>query len=76
MQRVSAEAAGITLPVLFIQGGADTVVDPDGANILHDTVGSADKTLMVYDGLYHEIHNEPEHPQVLADISTWLDEHL
>lgn len=76
MQRASAEAAGIILPVLIVQGGADTVVDPDGANMLHDTVGSADKTLKVYDGLFHEIHNEPEHPQVLADISTWLEEHL
>ena len=76
MQRVSAEAAGITHPVLIVQGGLDTVVDPDGAHTLHSTIGSADKTLTIYDGLYHEIHNEPEHPQVLADISTWLDEHL
>lgn len=76
MQRVSSEAGGITLPVLVVQGGADTVVDPDGANMVHDGVGSTDKTLTIYDGLYHEIHNEPEHPQVLADISSWLDEHL
>lgn len=76
MQRVSAEAAGIVLPVLIVQGGADTVVDPDGARMLHSALGSVDKTLKIYDGLYHEIHNEPEHPQVLADISSWLEEHL
>jgi len=76
MQRVPAEAAGIKLPVLIVQGGADTVVDPDGALMLHTAVGSADKALKVYDGLYHELHNEPEHPQVLADISSWLEEHL
>jgi len=76
MQRVSAEATGIVLPVLIVQGGADTVVDPDGARMLHSALGSADKALKIYDGLYHEIHNEPEHPQVLADISSWLEEHL
>ena len=76
MQRVATEASGITLPVLIVQGGADRVVDPDGARMLHDSIGSTDKTLKIYDGLYHEIHNEPEHPQVLAEISKWLDQHL
>ena len=76
MQRVSAEAAGIVLPVLIVQGSADTVVDPDGAHMLHSAVASSDKTLKIYDGLYHELHNEPENPQVLADISRWLEKHL
>ena len=76
MQRVSAEASGIMLPVLIVQGGADTVVDPDGARMLYSAVGSVDKTLKIYDGLYHEIHNEPEHCQVLADISAWLEKHV
>lgn len=76
MQRVFAEASGIMLPVLIVQGGADTVVDPDGARMLHSAVGSVDKTLKIYDGLYHEIHNEPEHCQVLADISAWLEKHV
>ena len=76
MQRVSAEASGITLPALIVHGGADRIVDPDGAQMLHSTIGSTDKTLTIYDGLFHEIHNEPEHPQVLADISAWLEQRL
>jgi len=75
MRRISDEAAAITLPTLIVQGGADTVVDPDGAQMLHSAINSRDKTLKIYDGFYHEVHNEPEHAQVLADISAWLDAH-
>jgi alpha-beta hydrolase superfamily lysophospholipase len=26
--------------------------------------------------LLHEIFNEPEHPQVMADMEVWLEAHL
>jgi alpha-beta hydrolase superfamily lysophospholipase len=38
-------------------------------------VGSPDKTLKLYPELLHEIFNEPEHPQVLADMAGSLAEH-
>jgi acylglycerol lipase len=71
--RVSAETDKITLPFLAMQGGADRLVDPDGAQILYEKAGSRDKTLKIYPGLYHEIFNEPEHEQVLGDIEAWLE---
>ncbi len=76
MERIRAEAGQITLPLLIVQGGADKLVDPTGARLLYNTVSSADKKLIVYDGLYHEVFNEPEHDQVLADVETWLEGHL
>ncbi|MBU1048701.1 lysophospholipase [Candidatus Bipolaricaulota bacterium] len=76
MARVPLEAGSIMLPAFIVHGGEDRIVDPEGAQMLHAALGSKDKTLTIYDGLYHEIHNEPEHPQVLADISAWLDAHL
>ncbi len=76
MHRVCAEASRITLPLLIIQGGDDRLVDPAGARLLYDFVSSTDKTIQVYDGLYHEIFNEPEHQEVLADVETWLASHL
>jgi len=75
MQRVTTEASRITLPMMILQGGADRLVDPDGARILYDTIGSSDKTLKVYDGLYHEVYNEPEHDLVLGDVEAWLEKH-
>ncbi len=75
MQRVSADAWKITLPVFILQGSADRFVDPAGAQMLYDTVSSTDKTITVYEGLYHEVFNEPEHMQVLGDVETWLEAH-
>ena len=76
MQRVSAQAARITLPILILQGSEDKLVDPKGAQMLYDKVGSADKTYKLYEGLYHEVHNEPEHDLVLDDVGAWLEAHL
>ena len=76
MKRIPPEAARITLPILLIQGGADRLVDPAGARMLFKTVRSSDKTLKVYEGLYHEIFNEPEREQVLNDMEQWLEKHL
>ena len=73
LNRVSAETKKITLPFLAMQGGSDHLVDPDGAQILYEKAGSKDKTLKIYEGLYHEIFNEPEHPQVLKDVENWLE---
>jgi alpha-beta hydrolase superfamily lysophospholipase len=73
MRRVVSQAAQIRLPLLILQGGADRLVDPDGARMLHDLVGSSDKTLKVYEGLYHEVYNEPERGQVLRDVERWLE---
>ena len=74
--RVSSETDKITLPFLAMQGGDDRLVDPDGAQILYERAGSKDKTLKIYDGLYHEIFNEPEREVVFKDIATWLAAHI
>ena len=76
IRRVAAEATKITLPILILQGSADRLVDPKGAQMLYDAVNSVDKTIKIYDGLYHEVYNEPEHGQVLGDVKAWLETHL
>lgn len=63
----------ITLPLLIMHGTDDVLVDPDSSRVLYARAASADKTLKLYEGLYHEILNEPERGQVLADIIAWID---
>jgi len=76
MKRVSAEGSRISLPILILQGGQDRLVDPSGAQMLYEKVQSKDKIVKVYDGLYHELFNEPEHDQVLSYVEGWLESHL
>ena len=76
MLTVSAQAARITLPIMIVQGSADRLVNPAGAQMLYDVVISVDKEIKIYDGLYHEVFNEPEHDKVLRDVEIWLESNL
>ena len=76
MQDVTKKANKISLPITIVQGGNDLLVDPNGAQLLYDLVSSADKTIKIYDGLYHEVFNEPEREQVLNDVQKWLEARL
>lgn len=66
----------IKLPVLIMHATADRLSNPEGSRMLYELVNSKDKTLKWYEGLYHEIFNEPEHIQVLADMEAWLAAHV
>ena len=76
LARISAEASKIKIPFILVQGAEDLLVDPEGAQEFYDMASSEDKTLKIYDGLYHEVFNEPEREMVLTDVETWLEAHL
>jgi acylglycerol lipase len=62
----------ITIPTLIMYGTADRLCPIEGSVMLGERVGADDKTVKAYDGLYHEIFNEPEQAQVLDDMCGWL----
>lgn len=64
--------AELRLPLLALHGAADKIAPASGSELLYSAAASADKTLKLYPGLYHEIHNESEQAQVLDDIAAWL----
>ena len=66
----------ITIPALVLHGGADRLVDPSSLDDVYRLLASPDKTKRLYEGLYHEIFNEPEKEQVLSDVVAWLEAHL
>lgn len=74
MENVLARASSLRLPLLMLHGGSDKLCSVDGTKQFFDRCRSPDKTLKIYDGMYHEIFNEINHKQVMADIEAWLKE--
>ena len=70
--RLRQGAQDIRLPLLVLQGTGDWVVDPNGGRQAYVKAGSADKTLKLYEGLYHDLFHEPEKGLVTADLIAWL----
>lgn len=63
-------------PVLILQGAQDGFVGEQDARDLYGEIASEDKTLFIYGGLMHELLNEADGPEVMADILRWLKKHL
>jgi alpha-beta hydrolase superfamily lysophospholipase len=73
---LSSTARDLKLPMLIMHGASDGLSGPESSRILYEQAGSGDKTLMLYEGLYHEIFNEPERETVFRDMEAWLKAHL
>jgi len=58
--------------VLVFHGTADRLTTPNWSRRLYERASTSDKTLHLYDGLYHETFNEPEQATVLSDLAAWL----
>ncbi|MBS1910857.1 MAG: lysophospholipase [Bacteroidetes bacterium] len=75
-ERLKKEFPLITLPVLILHGTHDKATKPSGSQHFYDAAGSADKTIKLYDGHYHDLLNDLEKEVVMADILAWLDAHI
>jgi alpha-beta hydrolase superfamily lysophospholipase len=73
---VLARAGEVRTPTLMIIGGSDPIIDPEFGRLFFEKLGATDKTLKVYDEMRHEPLNEVGRDQVLADLSSWIDERL
>ena len=75
IQWTMENAIGMKQPLLLMHGTADRLTYPSGSQEFARRVpGSC--TLRLWDGLYHEIHNEPEKDQVITEMIRWMDSKL
>ena len=68
-------ASKFSLPLLLMHGGDDKIISVKAS---HEFVNTKNKncTLKIWDGLYHEIHNEPEKEKVFKFMVDWLDKEV
>jgi acylglycerol lipase len=73
MQRLQQTAHELRIPVLVQHGTADLLVPLAAVYPIYQHLGVAkSRTLQVYEGLYHEVYNEPERDRVIGDLEAWL----
>jgi acylglycerol lipase len=75
-ERLKNEFPLITLPVLILHGTLDKNTRPSGSQHFFDTVGSADKTLKLYEGGFHDLLNDVGKEMVMGDIKTWINDRI
>ena len=63
----------IFAPIFVIQGSRDEMVDPESAQIIHDSVSSYQKSLKFYHESGHVITVDKEKNQLHEDILTFLN---
>ncbi|MBJ8348422.1 alpha/beta hydrolase [Antrihabitans sp. YC2-6] len=74
-QKLQSRLSNVTLPLLVLHGSDDKLVSPSSSKIVADNVASTDLTHKEYEGLYHEVLNEPEKEAVIDDVVAWLKAH-
>jgi len=67
-------AAESAFPLLIYCGSKDRLVSADACREFAAKV-KGDCTIKLWDGLYHETHNEPQKAEVLAFVTQWLKAH-
>ena len=72
-RRTRRGLAGIRVPTLVLHGEADWLVPPSASEALGRLPGV---TRRLYPGLRHELHNEPEGRQIVAEVIDWLRSRL
>lgn len=67
-------AAEFPLPLLLMHGAADPICSPEASREFAARA-PGECAFKLWDGLYHEIHNEPEQQQVFDVMVEWLGKH-
>ncbi|QSX05572.1 lysophospholipase [Sedimentibacter sp. zth1] len=59
---------------LILHGRDDKIISYKSSHNFYNNIASIDKSIIVYDNLYHEIFNEKEKNTVINDMLNWLNE--
>ncbi|CAI9089617.1 OLC1v1024222C1 [Oldenlandia corymbosa var. corymbosa] len=65
----------LEVPLLILHGGDDTVCDPEAAMNVFEAVGSKDKCMKVFPGMWHQLIGEPNESVdlVFGIMISWIE---
>lgn len=73
---IQEHAPEFSTPLLLMQGSQDPLVSPQATAVFASAVPENKITYKVWEGYYHETHNETGKAQVLQFMIDWLDQHI
>jgi alpha-beta hydrolase superfamily lysophospholipase len=69
-------AGEFDLPLLLMQGSGDHIVLPEATRRFAAGMPKELITYREWEGLYHELHNEPQKELVIGAMTEWLNQHI
>ncbi|MEE4194512.1 MAG: alpha/beta hydrolase [Anaerolineae bacterium] len=76
IQEANARFGEITLPLLVMHGAEDRLADQEGSRAIYAGVSSDDKKIIIVNGMYHELVNEPEKEDIMNEMLEWMEARL
>ena len=73
LRRVNEHGSLGALPTFYVHGGADELVRPADTRTGIEAIRGEDLTERVYPGARHEVFNETNRAEVLADVTAFVD---
>ncbi len=75
MAEVRRNIPVLRLPVLFLQGENDRIVDPRATEQAFQAIQFKDKALQTYPNNLHEVFNDLDKERVFEDLYHWIQKH-
>ncbi len=72
IDRVQAQAATLSLPLLVLHGSDDRMVPPEGSRRFFSKVRYPDRQFREYPGAYHGLFADIGYQEVLTDVEHWI----
>lgn len=76
MEMVRGMAGQLEMPCLIMQAGDDKLVSKDATIRFFEAIRFPDKEFKLWEGLYHELFNEPEKEEVFKLVEGWLEKRV
>ena len=74
IDKIENESEKINIPVLLVHGKKDNIISYKGTEKVSKKINNSKLTL--YEGLYHEPHNDLEKNEILADYTSFIKNNI